>query len=85
MIAEILITPISNIENNRIIKNDKVEKRICCNRTNIFTFFNVPLQKTRKDTLINVSLFDDLIVEKRIKYKILRMTSNSNNKDVTYV
>lgn len=75
MTSTILITPVTNIQDLRVVDPSKVEKRVHDSRMDIFTFFNVRHQTTRRANLCDVSLYDDVIVENDIHYKILRMIS----------
>jgi hypothetical protein len=73
MKSTITITPIDNIKNNMVINNDLVEQKTFDSRNDILTFIDVPTGKVRQGALINVSLYDDLLVLNEIKYNILRM------------
>lgn len=75
MKSTILITPTSNILNMAVVDNSKVEKRTYDSNMDVFTFYNVKQGETRKANLMDVSLYDDVIVEKDVHYKILRMLS----------
>ncbi len=75
MNSTITITPITNIKDYRVIDDSKVEIRTYDSDQDYFTFYNVRLQMERKSNLINVSLYEDVIVENGVNYKILRMLS----------
>lgn len=75
MKSEITITPISNILNHRVIDEDKIQIRSYDTNMDVFEFYNQRYQESRKSNLMNVSLYDDVIVEGDEKYKILRMLS----------
>lgn len=70
--STITITPVTNIENSRVVDNDKVTTETW-DSYDPHTFRNVPSDKTRKDTLIHVSLYDDVIVREKEEFKILHM------------
>jgi hypothetical protein len=80
MQTKITITNINNIDfsENKVIENSKVEKRIFDSYLDSFLFENINTNKQRKDCLMNVSLFDDLIVIEKEKYKILAMLSKKH-------
>lgn len=75
MKSTILITPTSNIVNMAVVDNSKVTERTHDSYMDVFTFYNVKREHTRKANLMDVSLYDDVIVENDIHYKILRMLS----------
>lgn len=75
MKSTIWITPTTNIENQAVVDNNKVEEKTYDSHMDVFTFYNKKTDRTRKGTLINVSLYDDVIVEGDVKYVILRMLS----------
>jgi hypothetical protein len=75
MKSTILITPTTNIVNMAVVDNSKVEKRTYDSDMDVFTFYNVKREHTRKANLMDVSLYDDVIVENDVHYKILRMLS----------
>lgn len=69
----ITITPLDNIKDHAVVDNDKViKKKFDCRMDNLK--FKTGSQ-VRTDTLINASLFDDLLILGGIEYKILRMTT----------
>ena len=71
--SKIIITPSLNIKDYSVIDNDLVTSEIHDSRDALFTFRNVVKDKTRTGALINVSLYDDVIVRNNIEYKILHM------------
>lgn len=73
--STILITPISNIRNFKIINEKKIEKRTYDSHMDIFTFYNEKDKEIRRSNLMDVSLYEDLIVENEKQYKILQMLS----------
>ncbi len=75
MKSTIAITPVTNIKNFAVIDNSKVEKRTYDSDKDNLIFFSTKSDKKRTDTLINVSLYDDLLIEGEVKYKILTMLS----------
>lgn len=75
MNSTILITPTTNIRNNTVVDESKIEKRICNTLMDVFTFRNVKQNEKRRENLMHVSLFDDVIVEGNTEYKILQMLS----------
>lgn len=75
MKSTILITPTTNIVNMAVVDNSKVEERTHDSYMDVFTFYNVKREHTRKANLMDVSLYDDVIVENDVHYKILRMLS----------
>lgn len=52
---------------------NKVETEFHDSYKDEFTFYNVKTEETRKDFLINVSLYDDRIVRDEKQYYILHM------------
>ncbi len=75
MKSTIWTTPISNIKDLRVIDNAKVKETTHDSDMDVFTFYDVVHNKTRRSNLMDVSLYDDLIVEGEEKLKILRMLS----------
>lgn len=75
MTSTITITPTTNIKDLQVVDSAKVEKKTYNTRMDTFTFFNVRHQTTRRANLMDVSLYDDVIVENGVHYKILRMVS----------
>ncbi len=73
MKSTILVTPVSNIKDYRVVDESKIEKRTHDSRMEVFTFYNVVQKETRKANLMDVSLYDDLIVEGEEQLKILHM------------
>lgn len=73
----ITITPVTNIKDGRVIDETKIELRTYQTYMDVFVFFNVITQITRKSNLEHVSLYDDLIIEGDVRYKILRMITKS--------
>lgn len=77
MKSTILITPTNNIEDLRVINDKKVETRTYDSNMDVFTFYNQRHQYTRRSNLMDVSLYEDVIVEGDIHYKILQMLSKN--------
>lgn len=75
MKSTILITPTTNIKDYRVIDAKKVETRTYDNDMDVFTLYNQLHQYTRRANLMDVSLYEDVIVEGETQYKILRMLS----------
>jgi len=71
-VIKLVLTPIFNIENGKIIDDLKVQKRQY-NEHSKLEFENIKTKESREDTLINVSIYDDLIIEDEEKLKILSM------------
>ena len=69
----ITITPVTNIKDALVVDETKIEIRTCQTYMDVFVFYNIITQITRKSNLEHVSLYDDLIIEGDVKYKILRM------------
>ena len=71
------ITNVSNINFDKmeVIDNSKVKEYVHDTYNDIFLFEDIRSGIKRKDTLINVSLYDDLIIWGDEKFKILRMIS----------
>jgi len=80
MKSQILITNIKNIDfkENKVINNSQIVKQIHDSDMDIFTFENIRTGKQYRGNLMNVSVYDDLILENNEKFKILHMlTKNS--------
>ena len=77
MKSTIVITPTSNIKDYRVIDETKIETRKYDSDMDVFTFYNQLRQDTRRSNLMSVSLYEDVIVEGDIHYKILRMLSKN--------
>lgn len=79
MKSKIKITNVKNIdfENKSIIDSNLIETRVYDSDNDLLTFENQksPDLEQRKDCLIRVSLYDDLIIENGEKYRILSMLS----------
>ena len=75
MKSRITITPTTNIKDNKVIDNTKVQKRTYDSDMDVLTFYDTRRNHTRKANLIGVSLYDDVIVEGDVQYKILQMLS----------
>ena len=69
----IKITPVTNIKDLKVVDESKIEIRTYQTYMDVFVFYNVITQITRRSNLEHVSLYDDLIIEGDVKYKILRM------------
>ena len=77
MKSTIVITPTSNIKDYRVIDETKIETRKYDSDMDVFTFYNQLRQDTRRSNLMSVSLYEDVIVEGEVHYKILRMLSKN--------
>lgn len=75
MKSTILITPTTNIKDNRVVDNSKVTKRTYDSDMDDLEFYNQRHQHSRRSNLMSVSLYEDVIVEGDIHYKILQMLS----------
>lgn len=77
MTSTILITNIKNIdfEKMQVIDNSKILEEKYDSDMDVFLLENKNNGKQRMSNLMNVSLFDDLIVKNNEKFKILRMLS----------
>lgn len=75
MKSTIIITPTTNIKNMRVVDEDKIEKRTYDSNMDVFTFYNQIHKNKRRSNLMSVSLYDDVIVDDDIHYKILQMLS----------
>lgn len=73
MNSTIIITPTTNIKDYRVVDESKVETRTHDSNMDVFTFYNQRHQYTRRSNLMSVSLYEDVIVEGDVHYKILRM------------
>ena len=73
MKSTILITPTTNIKDLIVIDETQIETRTYDSKMDVFEFYNVRHQDSRKSNLMDVSLYDDVIVEDGKHYKILRM------------
>jgi len=71
--SKIRITPIENIKGDQIIDESKVLSRTHDTDMDVFTFHDTVHKHTRRSNLMDVSLYDDLIIENGIRYKILTM------------
>lgn len=87
MKSKIVITNINNIDFDkmRVIDDSKIEERIYDSKMDVFTFENVKSKQLYRGCLINVSLYDDLIVEGEEKFKILHMLTKDNFKNMDIV
>lgn len=74
MKSTIYITSTDNIKNHAVVDNDKVRKETHDTLMDIFTFENKN-GELRKSNLMDVSLYDDVIVDGNTKYVILSMLS----------
>ena len=77
MTSKILITNIQNIdfEKMQVIDNSKVLEEKYDSDMDVLLLENKNNGSQRMSNLMNVSLFDDLIVKNNEKFKILRMLS----------
>ena len=75
MKSTIIITPTTNIKDYAVVDNTKVEKRTYDSDMDVFTFYNQRYQNTRRSNLMSISLYEDVIVENDIHYKVLQMLS----------
>lgn len=75
MKSTITITPITNIKNYQVVDYSLVQQRTYNSDSDELRFYNVNHKQYRHDTLIHVSLYNDLIVEGDVQYKILAMIS----------
>lgn len=77
MTSTILITNVQNIdfEKMKVIDNSKVLEEKYDSDMDVLLLENKNNGKQRMSNLMNVSLFDDLIVKNNEKFKILRMLS----------
>ena len=79
MISTIIITNVNNIDwaTRRVIDAAKIKTRQHDSDLDVFLFENIRTNKQRRSNLMSVSLFDDVIVENKQKYKILNMLTKS--------
>lgn len=75
MKSTITITPTTNIKDLRVVDESKIETRTYDSDMDVFTFYCERDNHTRKSNLMGVSLYEDVIVEGDVKYKILQMLS----------
>ena len=75
MNSTILITPVSNIVDNAVVDNSKITKETYDTHMDVFVFFNEKQNQKRRANLLDVSLYDDVIIRNEIHYKILHMLS----------
>lgn len=73
MKSTIKITPISNIVDGCVVDNTLILTSIHDTDMDVFVMYNNG--KLRKGNLMQVSLYDDLLVIDNIHYKILHMLS----------
>jgi hypothetical protein len=80
MKSKIVYTNIKNIDfnNMKVVDNSQIKTAIYDSYGDVFMFEDINTKKRRKDTLIHVSLFNDLIVIGEEKFKILHMLSKEN-------
>ena len=80
MKSKITITNVKNIDYQKmeVIDNSKVITKIHDSDMDVFAFYNEIEKKYRKANLMDVSLYNDLIVENDEQYKILHMLSKNN-------
>ncbi len=69
MNSTITITPVTNIKNQRVVDESKIEKRTYDYDMDVLTFYTQAINKTWRGNLVHVSLSDD------VQYKILQMLS----------
>ena len=81
-IAIITITPTTNIANSAVIDNSLVEVKEYDAHDHTFHFYDIIRKKHRFNALINVSLYDDVIIFDEtsgdVQYKILAMKTKNN-------
>lgn len=76
MKSKITTTPVTNIADNRVQDNSKVEQSEHDSDMDVFTFYNVVKKRQWRGNLMHVSLYDDLIVrDDGSQHKILHMFS----------
>jgi hypothetical protein len=74
MKSTITITPMSNIENTRtLIDHKAVTTETWDSFMDVFELRNVRTDKRRRTNLMDISLYDDVIVRAGIEYKVLGM------------
>lgn len=67
------LTPVSNVMDSKLIDNTNVIQREFDSYKDAFTFTNINTGHERVDTLINVSLYDDVMTYNDKNYRILHM------------
>jgi uncharacterized membrane protein len=79
MISTITITNVNNIDwkSRSVIDAAKIKTRQHDADMDVFTFENIHTTKQRKGNLMQASLFEDVIVENKQKYKILHMLTKN--------
>ena len=75
MKSTILITPVDNIIDNAVVDNEKVTSGTYDTLMDVFVFYNEKRKEKRRANLMDVSLYEDLIIKDDIQYKILSMLS----------
>lgn len=75
MTSTIWITPTSNIKDRGLLEENKIEKHIYDSDNDFLIFINKKTGEMRNDNLINISIYDDVILNGNVEYKILRMLS----------
>lgn len=73
--STVWMTPTTNIKDHRVVDDKKVEKRTYDSDMDVFTFYNKKYRSTRRANLMDVSVYDDVIVEGDVQYVILCMLS----------
>ena len=71
--SKVHLTPVSNIVNNHLVDKTNVIQREFDSLKDGFTFINTNTNEERVDNLMNVSVYDDIMVYENKQYKILHM------------
>ncbi len=80
--STITITNVDNIDYNNacVIDESKIEVKTFDSLIDIFTFHNIITCETRRANLMDISLYDDLIInEDGTRSKVLNMVTKINN------
>ena len=73
--SKITYTPITNIKDSVVVDDDLVKVDTYDSYMDVFTMTNPRIGRKRKDTLMNISLYDDIVIIDDVDCKVLRMTT----------
>ena len=84
--SKITFTNINNIDEKKyaVIDSKKIETKIYDSDMDVLLFENINTGKKRKSNLISVSLYDDLIIKGKEKFKILHMLTKPSFDEKEY-
>lgn len=79
--SKIQTTPFLNINAGSLVDKTKIETKTYDTYMDVFTFRNIKNNITWRGCLMHVSIYDDLIIEDGIEYKILSMLTKHTQHD----